>query len=779
MSSPSLKSCDLYTIGWIAALPLELAAATAMLDEEHEKPPEFVQPRSDTNSYSWGRIGEHNVVIASLAAGKYGTTSAATTAIFMLSSFPQIRIGFLVGIGAGIARPDQGCDIRLGDIAVSQPHGNNGGVIQYDLFKAKSGNQQESRAFLNCPPEILLKALAKLQAQHERKPSKVSEYLAKMATDNPKMVKSKYEILREQRESTEPEIHYGVIASGNTLFKDATYRDKILKDIGEECICFEMEAAGLMNNFPCIVIRGICDYADLHKSDRWQRYAAAVAAAYAKELLGYVPTQGLQETQKAIDRLKDMEETLENLIRTTGKVEFKVNSAEEQKILNWLSDAKISTNYHKSLQGRTPGTGQWLLNSETYKSWRDHPQGLLWIYGAAGCGKTVLCSTVIQNISEICLEDSNVKHAYWYFQFSDVTTQNTYNMIRSFIRQLSPSPLLASTRKLWEKHNKAGSKPTLDELANVLHEIINHSKKAFFIMDALDECPQTSVVWKEQPCLNISMNIEKWADVDVKMFVKEKMSSDSLSECESNLKTKIEESLLSTEERRFRWVDLQIRRLNNCNSEDQINDALKTIPESLEATYKETLDNIPAKDKGFTREILMWLCFSFQPVTLREIAAAVNLLRPEYALRICTSMLVTLIHENTDEVIRLAHFTVKEYLVLQKESENGSEFRFTDESAQASLANTTVKYLLDTNKSSDPTSLSDKYLLGYSARFWYQHAIIVVEKDEYSRLLELINLLFSPKYKTSYNCDDPYYHQTEYPQPLYYAALLSTIVVHG
>src|SRR5947207_9006353 len=127
MISPKvLESRDLYTVGWLAALPLERAAATAMLDEKHEKPLNFVQPHADMNSYTWGRIGEHNVVIASLATGIYGTTSAAVTALPMLSSFPQIRIGLLVGIGAGITRPEQGRDIRLGDIVVSQPHGRSG-----------------------------------------------------------------------------------------------------------------------------------------------------------------------------------------------------------------------------------------------------------------------------------------------------------------------------------------------------------------------------------------------------------------------------------------------------------------------------------------------------------------------------------------------------------------------------------------------------------------------------------------------------------------------------
>jgi hypothetical protein len=79
------------------------------------------------------------------------------------------------------------------------------------------------------------------------------------------------------------EIHYGVIASGSSLMKDATVRDRLHEE--GEVLCFEMEAAGLMNRFPCLIIRGICDYSDSHKNDRWQRFAAMMAAAYTKEVL--------------------------------------------------------------------------------------------------------------------------------------------------------------------------------------------------------------------------------------------------------------------------------------------------------------------------------------------------------------------------------------------------------------------------------------------------------------------------------------------------------------
>lgn len=89
------------------------------------------------------------------------------------------------------------------------------------------------------------------------------------------------------------------------MVKDAVQRDTLAKDTGEDCICFEMEAAGIMNTFPCVVIRGICDYADSHKNDRWQGYAAATAAAYAKELLEVIPCGDLQRTERAIKVLQE------------------------------------------------------------------------------------------------------------------------------------------------------------------------------------------------------------------------------------------------------------------------------------------------------------------------------------------------------------------------------------------------------------------------------------------------------------------------------------------
>jgi nucleoside phosphorylase len=333
-----LKSPEMYTVGWIAALPIERAAATALLDDRHDPPESFKQHQVDTNSYTWGRIGEHNLVIASLPAGIYGIVSAATTASNLLSSLPHIRIGLLVGIGGGIPEPDKDQDIRLGDVVVSQPDGTIGGVIQYDLGRSKANGVWEWKGSLDKPPVVLLNALASLQAEHEFSGSRIPGILQGMWDAYPRMKAEKgtvpafvhqgfendrlfdpmyehegtkdcsrcdssHEIQRHVRDSTDPEIHYGIIASGDTLVKDSTIRAKIA-NVAERLLCVEMWAAGLMDRFPCLVIRGVCDYADSHKNGRWQRYASATAAAYAKELLSYVPVRQLEATPRAINVLQ-------------------------------------------------------------------------------------------------------------------------------------------------------------------------------------------------------------------------------------------------------------------------------------------------------------------------------------------------------------------------------------------------------------------------------------------------------------------------------------------
>ncbi|OCK99466.1 purine and uridine phosphorylase [Cenococcum geophilum 1.58] len=310
MSNP-----DNYTVGWICAIQTEYVAAQSFLDEEHERP-EFMST-NDNNDYTLGKVGKHNVVIAVLPEGEYGISSAAAVARDMLHSFTNVRMGLMVGIGGGA--PGQKHDIRLGDIVVSAPRDGKGGVFQYDFGKTIQDQSFRSTGFLNQPPALLRAAVNGLKAQYERKGHRLEEAINSVLEDNRRM-RQKYKrpdrssdrlyhpgvihppgdkagcasvcgddpsrlILRLERteDDDNPAVYYGLIASANQLMKDATVRDRLTAE--KDVLCFEMEAAGLMNHFPCLVIRGICDYSDSHKNKEWQGYAAMAAAAYAKDLL--------------------------------------------------------------------------------------------------------------------------------------------------------------------------------------------------------------------------------------------------------------------------------------------------------------------------------------------------------------------------------------------------------------------------------------------------------------------------------------------------------------
>jgi nucleoside phosphorylase len=298
-----------YQIGIICALALEKAAVEAMLDEKH---PKLERKGHDMNDYTLGRIGVHNIAIACLPAGLLGNGPAAIVAKDMEHSFP-IKFGLLVGIGGGVW--SKIVDLRLGDIVVSQPEGTHGGVVQWDFGKMEKGGVFRRTGTLNKPPLVLLHALQSMKTKHFKEGNKLSELLLMMFKRNPFMAETfrypgaeqdqlfeaAYDhegdetcikcdiskvVVRCARKDSAPKIHYGNIASGNEVMKHGVTRDKIAQDEG--VICFEMEAAGLMDHFPCLVIRGICDYADSHKNEIWQLYAAAAAAVLATELLSFV-----------------------------------------------------------------------------------------------------------------------------------------------------------------------------------------------------------------------------------------------------------------------------------------------------------------------------------------------------------------------------------------------------------------------------------------------------------------------------------------------------------
>ncbi|OJZ82549.1 hypothetical protein ASPFODRAFT_50369 [Aspergillus luchuensis CBS 106.47] len=302
---------DEYNIAFICPTGIELAAVEGMLDELHPALPSTI----DKNSYTYGRIGTHNIVVAVLP--ETCNNQAASVATQLNNDFRSLRFSLLIGTGGGIPDLDNNRDIRLGDVVVSKPTETFGGVVQLDRGKSHAHGRFERTGIQQRPPDILLSAVQRLDALHMRVDTHIPVFVDEMLARYPKMMKRNYAyqgqendqlfhvdcehaggkdcghcdmnqvIGRVPRDESIPVIHYGTIGSSKTLLRDSVRREVLKADF--DILCVETEAATLINEIPCLVVCGISDYADSHSNTNWQPYAAATAAGYAKELLSLIP----------------------------------------------------------------------------------------------------------------------------------------------------------------------------------------------------------------------------------------------------------------------------------------------------------------------------------------------------------------------------------------------------------------------------------------------------------------------------------------------------------
>ncbi|QKX57042.1 uncharacterized protein TRUGW13939_04150 [Talaromyces rugulosus] len=482
-------SVEDYAVGWICALPIELAAAMEMLDETYDS-----FENGGSSRYNLGRINEHNVVVACLPKGQMGTNSAATVAAELKSSFPAIRFGVLVGIGGGV--PSADADIRLGDVVVSLPGKMHGGVIQYDFGKS-TPNGLERTGFLNAPPALLLEAVARVQASHIRgQDTQLREYIshfnrvpafssANLGQDvlfdaNYRHIGgstcekcSKERIMKRGLRNNDVVIHYGLIASGNRVIKDGAERDRVASEL-EGVLCFEMEAAGMMNTFPCLVIRGICDYADSHKNKEWQPYAAAMAAAYTKDLLSVIPPAAVAQTRTMIENLREKQVIEETLNRLPCAVEATFNSYRRQHERTCL----VGTRVH-------------VLEEINNWSKKNDNQSIFWLNGWAGTGKSTIAGTIARQYY-----DEQRLGATFFFSRGGGDVGHAGKFVTTIARQLASNilPLQQFVCEAVASYSAIGTQSLGDQWRHLILNPLSKmgsgsgSPSYLVVIDALDEC---------------------------------------------------------------------------------------------------------------------------------------------------------------------------------------------------------------------------------------------------------------------------------------------------
>ncbi|KAL3466522.1 hypothetical protein BJX64DRAFT_284458 [Aspergillus heterothallicus] len=327
-------SRDDFDIAVICALPLETNAILCSLDEYwSDAHHQYGKTAEDENSYAFGRLGRHAVVVATLP--NMGKVRSARTSSKLKSSFRFIKLALLVGICGAVPYCKDKTEIILGDVIISES------LVEFDFGREREDGFERRRDTMFEAPRPREEVASLLN--HLRTQFKLSELQDGLARHLEKLMsapaintsypvvsqdrlfeasythKHRYGcdtcsapdstcaaaytasceelgcddsmLLRRKRLTTNSSpherptqyIHFGTIGTADTVMRSSKRRDALAEKEG--IIAFEMEGAGVWSEFNCLIIKGVCDYADSHKNKDWQRYAAAVAASAAKEVL--------------------------------------------------------------------------------------------------------------------------------------------------------------------------------------------------------------------------------------------------------------------------------------------------------------------------------------------------------------------------------------------------------------------------------------------------------------------------------------------------------------
>lgn len=413
----------------------------------------------------------------------------------------------------------------------------------------------------------------------------------------------------------------------------------------------------------------------------------------------------------------------------------------------WLSAPDPSSNLAAARDKRQRDTGIWLLESPTFVNWKTGHCSFLWLYGKPGSGKTVLSSTVIHSLFET--KGAKTDLVYFYFDFQSREKQLVQSFWKSIILQLlsQNDQTFDVVERLYHLNSRGSTSPTLWDLKATARQMLERSASVYLVLDALDECEDRGNLLEglkdvrtwNQDHVHVLATSRRETDIedslgtvatdkisleecvvdrDILSYVRHQLQHDEkLSKWPENVRKEIELTLLEGAKGMFRWVECQLDAIRGCMKLGLLRKALKSLPKTLDDTYARIINNIPEDYVEDARRILCCLICSFHPLAVQEVADTVavvghgdtyydvenRLSEPRDVLTICSGLVTTTRSiRNTFlgdrqiniEELRLAHFSVKEYLVSNRSiSKDVSNFALNVRHAHETLANLCMRYL--------------------------------------------------------------------------------------
>ena len=195
-------------------------------------------------------------------------------------------------------------------------------------------------------------------------------------------------------------------------------------------------------------------------------------------------------------------------------------ASEHLRIIDWLAAPDPSTNYNRALTDRNPKTGLWFIEGSAYIDWKTTPRSFLWLYGIPGCGKTILSSTILQNVLKECQAKTTSAVLSFYFDFNDAEKERYEKMMRSLISQLSRCCVSPALQDLHSSCLNGGRQPTLEVLLETLHQMMKSLGDIYVVIDALDECTERNQLLKALE------KMASWEDVSLHMLATSRRETD-------------------------------------------------------------------------------------------------------------------------------------------------------------------------------------------------------------------------------------------------------------
>ncbi|KAL7905445.1 WD40-repeat-containing domain protein [Trichoderma velutinum] len=440
-----------------------------------------------------------------------------------------------------------------------------------------------------------------------------------------------------------PSIFIGRFGSSDRVVKSGKHRDEIAKHYG--VLAFETEAAGVWDELPCIIVKGISNYADGHGNKHWQDFAAAVAACVAKALVErYTKTDKTLRTQIE----QQMKELMENKESNQCLQDLRQTDPRDDK-----------TRIQRTKGHLLRESYRWILDHTDFKKWRyDSQYSLLWIKGDPGKGKTMLLCGIIDEIEESATTQCL---SYFFCQATELQLSNATAVLRGLIYMIlmQRPALISHVRK---KYDHSGKKLFEDgnnweALSKTLLAILNDPSltDAILIIDALDECVKglshllefinqascsSRAKWiissrNNWPIIEESLE-DAMHGVKLCLELNESLVSDAVQSFirykvqhltkkksyDEDTQIEIEQYLMSNAHGTFLWVALVCQELADPRVRKRHTlQRLKSYPSGLDPLYKRMMQNIDdSLDAEICQQILAINSVVYRPITLSELS---------------------------------------------------------------------------------------------------------------------------------------------------------------